>query len=479
MIKTHNATSFREINRNCDDPSFKPYQVQDIKKNVQTFFFDQLKKEIGFEQLPSNAKFYKQVDEAKKEEQKRKEQCLDLKFFFEEKNKKDLEDIQGKNSKYLSYLYYYFELPEIVEWLRKLNEGCTNITCSLISAKASTGACEKMFLRGKPLNDLLRATVVAADFFIFFENLNDFCKKTGFDYWIDDEENATGYKVLKIYIYKVNKSYKNKIVPVEIQLQTSQHYNFLKGSKSHQSYVIERIQQFVKCQEVYLEHNPHVPMEDFIKPFLASGAILQSDWDKLNIRGDFEGGFKEKNEKGSFSVPKANSCEISKDGTPTDLEFCNARKDKNLKIINGNLFLTEWAYHWTEQSFSTKQNYLINVEAYIGENIWIAIGRDKEVWIGPNEGSKLTSWTIMLGQIMMIRTGMYYRYWKTDRRYKAPKDKKVNLEIKIQNREINVIIDGKEDSKKVAYNYDTFRIGILSWNAQEHTFIKNLRIKNL
>jgi hypothetical protein len=115
-------------------------------------------------------------------------------------------------------------------------------------------ALEKLFLRGKPLDDLARCMVLNGHQ-DFLRELENFTAQQKFSLWIeDDRDKEKHWATYKIYLYKNNKSYYGRIVPLEIQLISMKIYHYSKESSDHRQHEESRKKDYNHCKEVYKKY---------------------------------------------------------------------------------------------------------------------------------------------------------------------------------------------------------------------------------
>lgn len=234
---------------------------------------------------------------------------------------------------------------------------------------------------------------------------------------------------------------------------TSKHFFLRKASKDNQISKKRRIEQFSRCKKIYEEND--YQMTEVVQKLLKLHALLQKDVDDLNI---FD------KSPGCFTALK------NKEFKTQTLQFKDALKENKLQVINGSLFLTGSAYTWSKERFPANKNYILRAEAVLGENIWLGIGPDVESWNNKNK-----SWTAMIGaKNIWIRSGMFANQIYFDNNMSFPTTDLVSIEIKFENNVIRLKVQNKEIPCHYEYPYVDFRIGIIAWDAQKETFIKEL-----
>lgn len=208
-----------------------------------------------------------------------KAECIDLDFILS--NKEDLDYIinQSRRSYYLSYLYIYFELETIENFLKTLNP--TPGILADISIKHA-GAYSKLFLRGEGINDLGRAMIITETEDKFIKELNKWVNQNPYDYWVEDDQCSIRYR---IYLYHTEKRYKGRILPYEIQINKPKLYFFDKESGDHGVYETSRHNSFKSCVEIYKKHD--VVVDVFMKELCNNNIISSYKYENFCVTGSF------------------------------------------------------------------------------------------------------------------------------------------------------------------------------------------------
>jgi hypothetical protein len=184
------------------------------------------------------------------------EEMIDLRFILQ--NKSVLDDFWQKKRSWFFSCIEEFELDKVADFIMKLNgeEGETGIM-ALLDYKVGDTAMVKLFLRAKPLNDLVRAVVLTERYEDFFAKLKDFAEKNKFYFWYENDQEVPSkfWRTVKIFLYKKGKTYYGRVVPVEIQVTTTSVWNYSKAANDHDRYEQVRLGQFEKCKQVYQSHN--------------------------------------------------------------------------------------------------------------------------------------------------------------------------------------------------------------------------------
>lgn len=213
---------------------------------------------------------------------------IDLEFFL--KNIEDYDAMTTKlnfNHYYLSLLYIYFDVNTVLGWLKGFNTDRTRGISALISIEFPHSSYNKIFLKGKSLNDLVSATIITKDFSSFFKELDASTKNGAYQYWTETGKNNLGHETLTCYLYNSTKTYKGKILPIEIVLKTPRQF-CLEHALKHQlspKEVIEdqKRKDYGDCLKMYERNNlRQAEMENYIDKLMNGDYILETDWEEFN-----------------------------------------------------------------------------------------------------------------------------------------------------------------------------------------------------
>ena len=213
---------------------------------------------------------------------------VDLDFFLD-----NPEDYRGMteelnfNHYYLTLLYIYFDVKKAMDWLKELNTNRERGISALISIEFPHSSYSKIFLKGKNLKDLVTATIVTKDFSSFFKELDDFTKDGVYQYWTETGKRILGHDTLTCYLYNSKKTYKNKILPVEIVLKTPRQFcleNALKHQLSPEEAIkTQKMEEYVNGLNIYERRNlKHAEREEYIDKLMDGDYILETDWKEFN-----------------------------------------------------------------------------------------------------------------------------------------------------------------------------------------------------
>lgn len=402
---------------------------------------------------------------------------IDVDFLFS--NREDAEyvlDVQIRNNYYFSFLLNHFKASEITDWLKALPVMVT------VDIKNLHSAYTKLFLRGRPMSDLVRATVVVErpeEAAVFFRELKALSGRGRFEYTYRDEQfnQRAQWRVVKIFIFPKGVTYKGHIMPVEVQVTTSRLHFLVKQSSWHRGYEVVRLNQFLKCKSVYEKHG-HDVGEVLERLRARTGVDLTEEYERLSRGGDFVAA------GGEFSVrPGADALSSGENG----MTFRNFRGEENVhKLVNGMVYLKNSAYYWSEETFDLRGGASYRLEAHgkLGggggsaddECIILAVSPEPERH-GTND---LNAWTVFVNLASVwVRSHMFGQqvgFFKEVRDADTP----VKVEIFVRDGKVTGAVDGVPlESRGVRaspFPHRHFRVGILTWGMQHGTFLKSLQL---
>jgi hypothetical protein len=401
------------------------------------------------------------------------DKLIDLDFLFSnEEDARYVLERQGRADYYFSFLLRHFKASDTIDWLK----GLPGLTVS-VDVKGLRSAYSKLFLRGRPMSDLVRATVVVErpeDAGRFFSELLKLEASGGYSFTCrDDQANKNAkWRVIKILLYPRGVTYKGRIVPVEVQVTTAKLHFLVKQSSWHQGYEVVRLNQFAKCREVYRKHGRDVArtLEQLRKR--TALVDLTGHVESLSVSGEFVRSGKD------FAVAPARDANLA-------MTFRNFRGEAGVHpLVGGMLYLKDGAYYWTEETFggvSRGTAYHLEAHGLIGngeddESITVALAPEPA---SHGHGDEHTLTVTVSKTHVWIRDGMYANtlFHTYDARSKAP----VKIEIFVRHGVVCIAVDGTQLADRgmhpVQYTHGHFRVGILTWGQQHGTFLKSLQVR--
>jgi len=304
-------------------------------------------------------------------------------------------------------------------------------------------AYTKLFLRAKPLNDLVRCMVVTNEPQSFYSKLNDWVSKNGFSYWFEDDTKKTTWKTLKIYLYNASKSYKGKIVPLEIQVTSPRLWFFTLASGQHYMYELRRLEQFARTKEYYEKYA--MDPETLLQQLKNNNIDLYEEYNLMKAKGGFI------RSQGTFSMEKDN---LHIDGIP----FRELTGRGQCEVIHGKLFLSNCGYFWTNSKWDATKNWDISSDVHLSADgeVILAFSPVQEVFGGDNKAFTVC----VTSTAIWIRSKMFneQHYW--NRSIQPPN---TNILVQIRNKKITVVVNGKPVNLLYNYPFDTFHLGIINF----------------
>jgi len=188
---------------------------------------------------------------------------IDLEFVLSNSELPMFKEAQKSPGGIYTYLDPFFKdckLDEVVECIMRANG--TTFTVKK-DVKSRAGIAEKLFLRNKPLNDVVRCMVICSD----EENgPDDFMQNLGklredshnyFSYWAEDDTGKAGWGTYKVYVYYTQMP--GKVFPIEVQFVSKVVYDLEKEAQTHSDY--ESLRQNFGALPVYQQrHIDHLAL---------------------------------------------------------------------------------------------------------------------------------------------------------------------------------------------------------------------------
>jgi len=178
---------------------------------------------------------------------------IDLEFVLTNSELPIFKDAQKTPGGIYTYLDPFFKdskLNEVVDCIMRA-EGPTFTVKKDVKTRA--GIAEKLFLRNKPLNDVVRCMVICSneadgpdDFMQNLAKLRE-DSKNYFSYWVEDDTGKAGWGTYKVYVHYTQLP--GKVFPVEVQFVSKVVYDLEKEAQTHSDY--ESVRQNFGALSVY------------------------------------------------------------------------------------------------------------------------------------------------------------------------------------------------------------------------------------
>jgi len=178
---------------------------------------------------------------------------LDLEFVLSNAELPYFKESQKTAGGVYSYLDPFFKdskLNEVVDCI--MNSVGETFTIKK-DVKSRSGIAEKLFLRNKPLNDVVRCMVICSDEANgpddFMQNLAKLREesKNYFSYWVEDDTGKSGWGTYKVFVYYTQLP--GKVFPIEVQFVSKKVYDLEKDAQTHLDY--ESLRQNFGALSVY------------------------------------------------------------------------------------------------------------------------------------------------------------------------------------------------------------------------------------
>jgi len=370
---------------------------------------------------------------------------VDISFIFE--NAEDLDSIktQAKKDYWLTFLAIHHRLVEAIDFFRSLNEDRSNQLC-IVDIKTPESAYVKLFLRAKPLNDLVRCMVVTNDPTPFYTKLNSFVEARGFTYWYEDDSTKANWRTLKIYLYHASRSYKGKIVPLEIQVTTPRLWFFTLASGQHYMYELRRLEQFSHCEQYCQKYG--INLETLLQELKNNNIDLMDEYKLMLSKGNFL------LNQGSFTAQLNGNGPLSE-----NISFREFGGSKEFEVILGRLYVGNKGYFWSEQQFDAHKNWDISSDVHLQGEGEIIIGFSPQHEV--HTGGDNKSFTVCVSKdAIWIRSKMFSEHRYYNRHIQT---RNTNILVQIRNKEMTVIVNGKAVNLSYTYPFDNFYVGIINF----------------
>ena len=407
----------------------------------------------------------KEIDTSLLEEQPSlREKIIDLNFILS--NDEDLKEIldQPRSDYYLSYLFIYFELEKIIEVMKKMKAACPEDFIDIhIDAKESYS---KLFMRGAPLSNLASATIATLNEKSSIQNLLQGLKANNFLYWVEKIKKSDSFSEVKIFAYSKSKRYKGAILPFEITITRPNIYLHQLICGNDEGGEIEQFKNAEACNLIYENYIKSQKNVDVLFSQLCGNNILSSKEIELCTKGTWI------EENGQVSLINGSA--------DSKIEFIDAvNQSKNgFRVYNGILHYADRSYSWSKTQFPTNEDYIIRGEMYLtpDSGIDIALGPNIEYWGQSNE----KSWTLMIGvNELWIRERCFHDTLFFDNKRNSPLREFFPFELRIQNKNVTVSVNGENLPEIFPLNFDSFRLGLINFNNQPPCFLRKLEIERI
>jgi len=178
---------------------------------------------------------------------------IDLEFVLSAAELPLFKEAQKKPQGIYQYLDPFFKDSKLDEVYACISSATAPTYEVKKDVKSRAGIAEKLLLRNKPLNDVVRCLVICSD----IENgPDDFMFNLGklraeshnyFSYWAEDDTEKTGWGTYKVYVYYTQ--IPGKVFPIEIQFITKTAYDLEQKAQTHLDY--ESLRQNFGAAPVY------------------------------------------------------------------------------------------------------------------------------------------------------------------------------------------------------------------------------------
>jgi len=177
---------------------------------------------------------------------------IDLEFVLSPAELPLFKDAQKAGSVY-SYLEPFLVDSKIKEIYDCISSAKADTFTVIKDVKSKSGIAEKLFLRNKPLNDVVRCMVICSDeangpddFMQFLGKLKE-DSKNYFSYWVEDDTGKAGWGTYKVFVYYTQ--FPGKVFPIEVQFVSKTIYDLEKAAQTHLDY--ESLRQSFGALSVY------------------------------------------------------------------------------------------------------------------------------------------------------------------------------------------------------------------------------------